>query len=392
MNLRASLLAVIVLGTSCAIDDGVDDSEPAAQATQAVGGGSCQEWMCGTNSPEIANFGFWDMGQPPLDRSAPGAANRVGIQIVAFIKPTGSSTYAYYVPQVITGKLYGFPYPTNVAPYNVLLQGQALVGGYFMLTMPSGYFQLWVREVSTVRSWAQPVGPVAVPLSLETYKLDWTNFGDVDHPHNVCNKAGQLRDELGMNGKLAFHTLLFEGDRIDADHKRVSGVDIKWFNLGCAASTLAKMALTGHTEAAKRANTFSTTLMERQAMLKMLTADYCGDFGDGTPYTVQGQPLNWADDKGTMKMIAPNATPPRPVHREARWGAGGAVCLDYPRVDVNWTPLGEATFDNLAAGNSVYEQVIANCPRVIPHCSGTPLGLDGAHLITATEPHHKPVP
>lgn len=386
MNLRASLLAVFVLATtSCALGDGSD--ERAAEATQAIGGGSCQEWMCGTNSPQIANFGFWDLSQPPLDRSAPGTPNVAGVYIAGFAKQFGS-VWGSFTPRVVAGRLYAAPYPSNAAPSNVVLSGQNLVGGFFIMMTPSGPYRLWIDEVGSVRSWAQPVVPpggmIPPPLMLESYRLNWTEWANVEFRHNVCNNAGQFRDEMGMNGKLAFHTLLFEGDRLSAASKRVTGVDTNWFNLGCAGSALAKMALTGHTEAARIAGNFDTTLLERTTMLKMLTADYCGDFGDHKPWTVPGQPLNWADDKGTMKMIALAASPPRQVVREARWAHYGVVCMDKPRVDEHWTQLGEDTF--LTGGISVYEQVIASCPRVIPSCAGSALGTDGYHLITASEP------
>jgi hypothetical protein len=387
MDLRAALIAVMLLGSACALDQPDASQGPQqGQVEQAFSG--CDGWQCGTNSPEIANFGFWDLASPTAE-GVLGAANTAGLQIMAFVKQTGPTTYAAYLPKVIKGQLIGFPFSTNPPPYDIaVVRGTGLVNGYFLIQTPAGPFKLIVKEVGTVRSWAQTPPTLANPtpdvIYLESYKLDWTNLqGEV--LKNVCNHPGQ-RDDLGaMNGPLSFHTLLFEGDRIDADHKRVTGVDTNWFNLGCAASTLAKMALTGHTEAAKLAHTFNTTLLERQTMLKMLTADYCND---GTPFTVAGQPLNWADDHRTMKMMALTASPPRPVVREGRWGPEGPLCLDHARVDLAWTALGEATFGLFP---SVYTQAQLHCPgKLPPACSGTPLGLDGAHLISAVEPNPHP--
>jgi hypothetical protein len=387
MDLRVSLLAVMMLGSACALDETDASSGPdetLSEVQQNIDG--CGGWQCGTNSPEIANLGFWEMASPTVE-GVMGPPNSAGIQIMAFVKQTGPTTYAGYLPKVVKGKLIGSPMSTNVAPHTVVLRGDALIGGYFLLMSPAGAFKLFVKDVGQVMSWARPPAslvPIRLPVILESYKLDWSNLqGEV--LKNVCTHPGQRDDLHLMDGPLAYHTLLFEGDRIRPESKEVYDVDTQWFNLGCAGSTLAKMALTGHTEAAKLARTFTTTLAERQTMLKMLTADYCGD---GTPYTVQGQPLNWADDHGTMKMIALAASPPRPVVREARWGSAGPICLDEPRVDTHWTSLGEATFGDAI---SVYEQAKAHCPlKMPPSCSGTALGLDGAHLITATEPFAGP--
>lgn len=58
-------------------------------------------------------------------------------------------------------------------------------------------------------------------------------------------------------------------------------------------------------------------------MFKMFTADVCGD---GTSFTVHGQPLLWADAKGITKFAS------APASIEAIWNDTGAVCLDTPRV------------------------------------------------------------
>jgi hypothetical protein len=239
-----------------------------------------------------------------------------------------------------------------------------------------------VVEVGQVASWAQPTtrGP---PVMLESYRLDWSELasGTWRDDRQLCTNPPRRDgdDTLTMTGPYVFHTLLFEGDRIDAKKKSDNSVDDSWFNLGCAGHALAKMALTGHTEASRNAGTFNTTLAERQTMLKMLAADYCGD---GTPFTVSGQPLNWRDDRGTMKLAALLASPPQPLILESRWTADGAACLDKPRVDVHWTQLGDQVF-----GPDVYDKVLNNCPaKMPPPCADSSFNTAGYHLLTATVP------
>lgn len=116
--------------------------------------------------------------------------------------------------------------------------------------------------------------------------------------------------------------LLFGGDRYDADRKTVTATGpatADWFNIACAGTALAKLHLTRHTETSQ---VVKTTAVERQAMLKMFTADICGD---GTAFTVHGEPLLWADANHLTSFAA------RPASLEAVWSDRGAVCLDAPR-------------------------------------------------------------
>ncbi|HEX7837931.1 MAG TPA: ADYC domain-containing protein [Kofleriaceae bacterium] len=319
--------------------------------------------MCGTNSPQIAEFGFWELNLPTTLGVA-GLPNNVGLQLLEFVQGNQA-----YLPRVIGGRLIATSAQTTLA-------GSQLVNGFFLLRNGSRAFKLRVTEVSTVPSWAMQPSTGTYPV-LESYKLDWFEFvnGNWGDPRNMCPNppSRDSSDLLTMGGTNLYRTLLFEGDRIDAARKRDTGVDTTWFNLGCAGSALAKMALTGHTEASRVTGAFNTTLAERQTMLKMLSADYCGD---GTPFTVAGQPLNWRDDHGTMKFIAPE----NQLLLESRWTASGAACLDKPRVDVHPTPLGTSTF-----AGGVYPQVMALCPQ-LPQCADASFNNDGYHLLTATAP------
>jgi hypothetical protein len=110
-------------------------------------------------------------------------------------------------------------------------------------------------------------------------------------------------------------------------------------------------------------------------MLKMLAADYCGD---GTPFTVAGQPLNWRDDRGTLKLLKPLAQ----LALEARWTDTGPACLDKPRVDVHHTALSNAVF---GPNVNIYDLVQATCPQQMPpQCADASFENHGYHLLSAT--------
>ncbi|HEX8111100.1 MAG TPA: hypothetical protein VF516_25395, partial [Kofleriaceae bacterium] len=67
-----------VLGAGCMTGAG----EPtAAQGSPLTG--DCDAFMCGTNSPQIAEFGFWEL-KLPTTVDVPGARNNVGLRVLRF--------------------------------------------------------------------------------------------------------------------------------------------------------------------------------------------------------------------------------------------------------------------------------------------------------------------
>ncbi|HLL25428.1 MAG TPA: ADYC domain-containing protein, partial [Kofleriaceae bacterium] len=135
----------------------------------------------------------------------------------------------------------------------------------------------------------------------------------------LCGASSETASDRIPNN----HAVLFEGERITAATKTVADDSRYWFNIGCAGTALAKLHLTGRTEAAQSVG-FATDIDDRQAMLKMLVGDYCGT---GRAFTVQGQPLMWRDDQGTIDMPTSPAS-----ELEAAWTADGAWCLSTPRL------------------------------------------------------------
>ena len=148
--------------------------------------------------------------------------------------------------------------------------------------------------------------------------------------------------------------ILFAGDRYDSLDKTVVATGAAasgWINVACAGTALAKLYLTRHTEASQIT---VTTRGERQSMLKMFTADICGD---GTSATVHGQPLLWADAKGITTFAS------APASIEAIWNDAGAVCLDTPRRP------------------ELASSIAARCPRQT--CGGATTPGGRGHAISA---------
>lgn len=338
-HLSLSALSLTSLLLSCAVDDPVDDpvddlvEQPAGEPTEAVhaaavggGGDKCAPDLCGMNSPELGDGYFHELN---LD----GAVSPDGWSLLGY----GAKGSALYAPSVSGGRMtatliYGAPGTPET------LRGGGLVGLRFRIrkTFATGAVTITFVIEATGRAgyWAKLPGGGTPPV-IETYKfrLDYDNGTST----YMCRNGGEFLDPSSpVRGMLEHHAVLFEGDRINVEHLSVASIsDPRWINIGCAETALAKMHLTGHTRAAL-ADGFSTTSAERQTMLKMLTADYCGT---GTSFTVAGQRLRWSDDHGTMRLPADE---PRAL--EAAWGPSGAVCLNTPRVQAHPTAASREAF------------------------------------------------
>jgi hypothetical protein len=144
-----------------------------------------------------------------------------------------------------------------------------------------------------------------------------------------------------------------------------------WFNIGCAGSALAKLHLNRHTTAGSD-STHQTSLLRRQAMLKMYVADVCGN---GFASTKQGTPLVWENN-----TIPPWQTLPGAVSAmEGAWGPFGMICMDHHRLenDPDWSVAG-----------GIKDQIVAACGSLPDPCAGNYAGWpnvfpSGSYLKTA---------
>ena len=317
-------------GSNSPVIDGAAIQEPAPASSDRVG---CPTWICGSNSPVIDGAAIAEQAPRPstLDRSfhelnMNGLPNTAGFRVVAVRKGTMRYAVEGSGPAVAARPL---------DPGAPRLDGGSLVDLVFELRDPAdrGY-EVRIAATNTTRFWAEPFGPV------RTYALTWAP---------VSATAARPLCTSGAN-----EAILFQGDRYDSLAKAVVATGEAtsgWINIACAGTALAKLYLTRHTQASQM---IPTTRGERQSMLKMFTADVCGD---GTPFTVAGQPLLWADAKGITTFAGEAAS------IEAIWTEQGAVCLDTPRKR-ELAPL-----------------IAARCQR--PGCGGATTAKGRGHVISA---------
>lgn len=339
MRLATTSLSLLV-ASACALE-GPTESFDTVFAT-GNGDTSCPDWMCGSNSPKIANHGVWELnvaGMPTPAGFYLHRATRDGHDYSVIVKNA----------ELIATRLSD----------GATLSGSAVVG--LSLWIHNTYDASMIYEVQVldanrkVTYWAQHPDS---ERQTQSYTLGWR----VPPPsptfsppfENICDP-----DEDG-----ASYAVLFEGDRVDATRMTVGGPELDWFNIGCAGHALAKLHLSGHSYGARGAG-FVTSAGERTTMLKLLGADYCGT---GTSFTEAGVPLMWRDDRNWMEFSAFASL-------EARWTDQGVTCLNTPRLVAN----GSIT------ARSMDERLVEACKARPPRCSDSKSTSPpaGTHLESA---------
>lgn len=146
----------------------------------------------------------------------------------------------------------------------------------------------------------------------------WSNSGhDV-----VAYKAIYYNQNVAMslcpsaNPENQWFTLIAD-ELYDPVTHQITQVD-NAFTIACVGEAAAKLKLLDY----HPRGTIQSSPEQRQATLRMITADYCGD---GTSFTVAGKHVAWRNASGTVEPpYAENVL-------EAKWGPEGAICLDNPR-------------------------------------------------------------
>jgi hypothetical protein len=221
---------------------------------------------------------------------------------------------------------------------------------------PANAFKVWITDALPINFWVKP----ECSECFWSYVFRWQRFnaqipdGGKKALPSLCKEGGGI-DPLPPEwnagapswGSLAgVMALVFQGDRYDAKAKTVfqTGPAVEgWFNIACAGTAVAKMHLLRHTQAGE-SNTgqcqLSTSPDERQAMLKMITADVCGG---GHSFTHDGKDVRYMDRNhfrsfDLAKDPSPYPSLPGSSSLEGVWTSKGAACLSTPRLADEWKP------------------------------------------------------
>ena len=260
----------------------------------------CTPWGCGTNSPTVGDGLIFD----ELD-SSQIETNRSGLRIVGVTSRAGT-------PAGIRVQRHSF---IAIAFDGTRFEHGNLVDTIITLKgKPGQFYEVRIAGVheQDIVFWAG--SPEFVPF----YEFQVRRLGELKWTEYAC-KYDVIGPDPAWTG-VEHAALVFQWDRYDPEHKLVTETapDDPWFNLACAASAPAKMHLLRHTRAGSYdvyGGSFDTTVKERQTMLKMLTADYCGK---GHAFTRDGQPLQYRDAHPWSIAFTPG-------QNEALWSAEGAL-------------------------------------------------------------------
>jgi hypothetical protein len=299
-SLHAQMMSLGILGFALAACDLPDDTANAGteERNYAFSNGTeCPPWECGFNSAEVN-------GRPIRELNLDGEENSGGVKIVGFLAPAG--LLGNYELAVENDELVA-------VGLGKTLRGPALIGATILVTAP-GLLDLplpiTIAGYDELHPWAAGADPVP------SYALVYPDVDAVTGIRNVCN--------AGILGALATSAVILGGETYDLESKTVVPDQDRWLTIACAGSAAAKLRLMNYgpqSDFDGKGNPASVE--QRQATLKMLTADYCGD---GTSYTANRTPLAWENADGTV------ATKSQTGDLEAVWSADGALCLETTRL------------------------------------------------------------
>lgn len=302
----------------CDVDDPSDvavDDRAGTSPTPTSGWG-CKG--CGfTNSAYLGSF--------PLESFALGVAPQQGeARLVGIVDASGVTRTVGLDDDAFTA-----------SKNNTVLKGGQLVGWtlLFDLGLPK-LAEVKIHDYQLHADWV-----TGTPI--DTYALAYLDRSSGEAvPLEVCPGLGFEQTSI----------VLLPGETYDMDGVTVEPGQAGHVTLACRGHALAKMKLMGYGPG----DGYGSGWEQRQATLKMLTADYCGK---GQSFTVVGTPLQWADEAGNFPLSGNES----PAQLEAKWDHRGALCIDTPRLFKR-------------------DDVTKVCP--LPHCNGDYSSFDGGTWIS----------
>jgi hypothetical protein len=263
-------------------------------------------------------------------------------------------------------------------PDGTSIIGTGLVGLVITIEASGGRtYDLTLTKVDdTLAFWAEPAGfLMGYDFTVTERKRKGRSatggaYSTADGQH-LCTAKHIEATSIYRPGQ-EFTAIVFEGDRFNDDHT-VTDQPAGWFNLACFGTAAAKMHLLRHTRAGTpRDGSVTTTLDERTAMLRAITADYCAD---GRAWTGDGTPLWWTDRAQRFPLrVQPGFASFKAAKFgesiEAVWDAKGKLlCLNDPRRLAGPAPNPNTCTAPVVERATVTAGKVA-CPNLgsLPHC------------------------
>ena len=325
MNTRTILLPFALALTFAGACD--QPSMAGFEATTADGDPEFRCLECVFNSPSVNDFGAGDM-------RVDGLPNEDGVSF-AGIRSTEGMVYDL---EIIDDE---FAAQTSGG----LLMGAQLVGWDLLLDTGGDIIPVHIYAAETQASWADGAA------SFTKYALNYPSQ-DPGIRHNIC-------PSYLLDPEIAVVTLI-RNERYDRAAIEVIPNQTDWVTLACEDEATFKMKRMNYGPNDDFGGAQPASVAQRQATLKMITADYCGV---GHSFTQQGTPLHWRNTANNVdSCVGGDCT-----SIEAVWTENGALCVRNPRL----------------YKNSI-EDIRAICPE-IPACTATHLTQNHEWMTWAAE-------
>jgi len=286
---------------------------------------SCPRDVCGLN-------GSWlGAGVPFRTLHLHGNANPEGLAIMGVTDRNGHAMTLDLAGDVLTGQ------PADGSPVLIgaRLAGTSLLIGHLGPAGGAPAYRLTIDSVTFEDFWAQCPSCRDPVKQAPHYHFTATSLAD-GCPIALCDPALEHRPNASITGT----TVMFHGDYYDDRTYQVSdepaadraGADGDLFNIACQGTAIYKLYMLRHSGASASSTATITEPAQRTALLRLLTADYCGR---GHPFTVNGVPIQL----GTNPAMSRYHVMPASGYDlafggaiDAQWTPDGAACLGTPRL------------------------------------------------------------
>lgn len=337
-SLSFALVSILYLAPAC--------TEPALESlgevTQAE---NCGQNVCGSNSPLLGSHEAAEVHQSSV--AGGHLENQSGVRLVEFRDPADNP--ARYQ---VDGK--GELFILDMAG-SVTHKGAAVVGATFMLrhvASNTDYELVIVGYHQTLTYW---IGAIEF---LPSYTMEYTENG-LPSPRNLCPGPYDRDPDTNDLYPHSLDVILSTGERYDFDTRDIFDIGAAasngWTNIACVGDGPSKMLLYRHRPETAANDPHWSSPDQRQALLRMWAADYCGT---GTTFTRQGEPLTWRDRFDWMTEAPWTSV-------EAVWTPDGAACLSSPRAEDWLFPIWKADVESTCSQE-------LGVPVTFPSCDELP--------------------
>lgn len=323
--------------------------------------GDCPSTGCGLNGTWLGSgVPFRTLHLSPL------RYNEANLSILDFQNPAKEHLTPQVDGDILRGKPANSSVAVDVVPGSVLYLGP-LEKRSGLPSTPT--YTLTITGVNPDQPfWADCPG--CTNQGFPTYSFTAISVVD-DCEVDFC-QPGLSTDPQGQVHNLSGTAVIFRGDYYDDAYTvrttPPSAYDDDVFNIACLGTAISKLHLFRHTSAAWVTSSAPPppptppappAVSQRQALLRLLTADYCGI---GHPFTVEGTSIRLGFNKTFTPTAQSKFTLNSSGSVDALWAEGGATCLGTPRLQATAPPI----LDKIQATCQEALHPLPACPSFVP--------------------------